>query len=227
MATDAATSKNATSLCIQTRVTEESLDRVEAELVDVFYVSIQLLLRRLVPEKFQQFALVTAWTVSVLGVVLALYPLITNKADVDWLAVGIFLFLYFTLLLVLSRKSQQHYKNFFVYSRPYLTWLAKPRISRLLATTKRAAPFNAKYDFRGNHVTYYRMNGERSERTWAQRIGKYRLTGDGFTLFFKRESSLYPYAIILHDPSASLESYLDGLGIRSITRTMTDGLDLR
>ena len=87
----------------------------------------------------------------------------------------------------------------------------------MLKKAKRSVPFSAEYDFRGELATYHRTKDGTSKFVWARRLSGYRRTGKGFTLVFKKENSLFPSQIVLHDPSEEFESFLDEMGIRTLT----------
>jgi len=64
-------------------------------------------------------------------------------------------------------------------------------------------------------VAYSRIVGEQAQLIWRRRLQGTRLSGDGFTLLYKKPTSQEPYGILLHAPSTELNAQLDQLGLRT------------
>jgi hypothetical protein len=106
------------------------------------------------------------------------------------------------------------------FYQPLWKWLAGRSARRILRVAARTAPFDAEYDFHGDWLAYYRSKNGKYDFAWARKIsGLRRVTGSGFTLLFKKEATIYPHAIMLHEPSAELESYLDASDVRAAVQS--------
>lgn len=121
--------------------------------------------------------------------------------------------LFFSLMLALTWDAEKLETKLKKFPQAYWNWLAKKTARNMLKHAKKASPFTAEYDFRGDLATYYRTKNEKSTFVWSRRIGGHRFSGLGFTLFYKKDISIHPYAIILHEPSEELDSCLDEAGI--------------
>lgn len=110
------------------------------------------------------------------------------------------------------------------FALPFMAWLNRPwqgywrhiaklHMNGLLKQARANAPFDAQYDFDGSFITYVRIKSGQAQVVWTREFTGFSLTGDGYTLLFKRRSSISPYAIFLHAPSAEFQAWLTQQGI--------------
>jgi len=102
---------------------------------------------------------------------------------------------------------------------PQPTWLWKMlarRISiNMLRVAQRMAPFDAQYAFAGRTITYARVTPAGTGVVWQRTLQGWRVSGTGFTLLLKSPKALQGI-LILHEPSARLDAWLDELGIEPV-----------
>lgn len=205
---------------LNTNITVDFLTQVETALVSIFHERFLVYQDRFHYRRIQRTLLVIVKFLSLLGLVALLLTLAIDHASFKSDGEAIWLIGVFLLLLALTwapKKLEEKRRRFF---RPYWTWLSKRYAKGLLKKAKKIAPFVAEYDFRGDLATYYRTKNEKSQCVWTRKIHGYRLSGSGFTLFYKKEKSLHPYAIVLHDSAKEFELYLDALEIRPLGRSL-------
>lgn len=99
---------------------------------------------------------------------------------------------------------------------PYWRLLARMRTTAALKGARAAAPYQAEYEFEGERVVHRRNAANRAVVAWSSSLRGWSLEGEQFTLLFKQENAVAPYCIILHEPSAAFNAYLDNLGVRPI-----------
>jgi len=198
------------------KVDADFLTQTEAVLYSIFRQRLLAYRDRFNYPKIYRASFGIAKLASLLGLTVSLAALtnsdVTFQSAGQWLGLILFFLLSLALTWDAKRLEATRRKLF----GPYWAWLAKKNAGRLLKRARKVAPFVAEYDFRGNLAVYYRTQHETSDLAWARRLSGHRIVGNGFTLFYKTEKSLQPYAIILHEPSIELDLYLDELGIRSI-----------
>jgi hypothetical protein len=95
---------------------------------------------------------------------------------------------------------------------PFWRTLAKIHASGLLTAARKLAPFDAEYTFDGDSVMYFRTVAGNKKFAWQRPLRGQRMSGPGFTLLLKNEKSLRPTVIILHQPSADMDAWLDRMG---------------
>ncbi|MCH8622340.1 hypothetical protein [Undibacterium sp. TS12] len=122
----------------------------------------------------------------------------------------------FLVLLLLFWDSNKAQQGRLAFRSSVLHWSARTRASGILKTAKKSAPFHAEYDFRGDTVVYHRAGAEKASFVWSRKLTGFLLVGHGYTLLFKKEKSLNPYAIFLHEADDGLLPYLEELGIKKL-----------
>lgn len=215
-------------LQLKTDISTDGLAQIEVELVSIFYECLMKYRSRIIHHRIPRLLSAAVKPLCLLGLLLSLLGSIASGVvftymEFDYVFSCFFLIqllfvLFFLFMLVLfwdKNKAEQRYSKIYV---PYWMWLAKLRASSMLKVAKKTAPFTAEYDFRGDLAVYFRTKNEAAAFVWSRRIKGFHLAGSRFTLLFKKEKSNYPYAIILHDLSGALESYLTELGIQAFAR---------
>lgn len=202
-------------LRLKTHISGEFLDRVETELLAILHDCLMAHRSRFIYPKFRQFLFSLLKPLSILGLSVTFF-LIATCRNLYTIRLGIACGTFFAVTLALSWNKNKLAEKLDEFYRPYWKWLAKTRVKSMLRIARKMAPFDAEYDFRGDLAAYYRTTNESAKFVWVRRLKGFRLAGSCFTLFFKKEKSIYPYAIILHEASAEFESYLEEAGMRPI-----------
>lgn len=210
---------------LNTHVTADFLARVEPELVSVFVDCLTSGGRRFHDSKISAAMFVAVKLLSVFGLILSLILLAMGGAVFYTVRVDLAFIAIFSLMLYWFWNKDKNTAKLQAFYRPLWQWMARKRASRMLKVAIKTAPFDAEYDFRGDWAAYYRSKNGKCDFAWARRMTGLRLTGSGFTLLFKKEVTIYPYAIVLHDPSIELESHMDALGIGSFVRSASSSHD--
>ena len=89
---------------------------------------------------------------------------------------------------------------------------------RLVRAARRAAPFEAAYELKGDLLTYVRGKPGESPPAWHRNLSKYRARGLAFhgasvSAIFRRPTSFLPAVVILKDNSDWLEGVLKEVGV--------------
>ncbi|MGZ3241395.1 MAG: glutaredoxin family protein [Burkholderiaceae bacterium] len=197
---------------LNTNVTSDFLAQIEPELRSIIHARLLDIQKRFSYPKISRALLEIARLLSLLGLAAMLWH-VTANWSLRSLASALGYILFFTLILVLAWNPKSLAQRRFPQ---YWSWLAKRRTRGMLKRATRLAPYISDYEFRGDLATCYRTKDDKSTCAWMRRMSGCRIDSRGFTLLYKKEKSLHPYAIILHDSSMELESYLEGLGIKAI-----------
>jgi hypothetical protein len=120
----------------------------------------------------------------------------------------------FVALLALFRKGPQAQQKMERMYWPLWNWSAKVRARTMLKLARKLAPFEAQYQAGPNQFSYSRSKDGKASTVWTRTLHGCCVDGDGFSLFFKQEHALIPYAIVLHQRAAEWEALLEGQGIR-------------
>lgn len=211
---------------LNTEIDSRFLAEVELELVAINVQRSMDYRKRVLQSKIRAFALTAIKPVCILGLVLSPYVLWTARHSANLIRHDLIIALFFLVTLILAwdiKALEIRVNNFYA---PLRRWLAIKAARRYLKTAKKIAPFLAEYDFRGDLVTYYRTKNEKSAVVWNRKLHGFSLSGTGFSLFYKKEKSLYPYAIILHEFSEEFSAYLVELNIKSMNTLATDDVQV-
>ncbi len=205
-------------LRLTTQITADFLDRVESELISIFHDCLMAHRRRFMHPGFYSVLFALGKLLSASGLALSFLLCAMGGFIYHSVRIDVVFILLFSLLLAVFWNKQKRMDKLWTSYRPYWMWLARKRANRMLKAAKKTAPFAAEYDFRGDLAVYYRTKNESAEFVWARKIKGFHLAGSGFTLLFKKQGAIYPYAIILHAPSTEFESYVDESGVRPFER---------
>jgi hypothetical protein len=161
----------------------------------------------------------------VAGLVLALAFAISGGIMWGGYRIDLFFALYFGAALALVwplRRLEAWHQQLPGRRPPQWPWLWKAlarRISaRMLRAARHAAPFEARYVFAGQTVTYARVTPAGADVIWQRTLQGWRVSGTGFTLVLKSRRSLQG-VLILHEPSAHLDTWLARLGVEPMDGT--------
>lgn len=205
-------------LLISTTITKEFLDRMESDMASAMrehLVARNRWLRAHITRSL--FSLMRV--ISIVGLLLSallLYlgqPSFLTMSDTHFRQAHFGVMVFFVLVFLLSFFADHAMKRNFAFSYSMLDWGARKRARDMLKVAKKSAPFIAEYDFRGDSVVYRRNNEEQSTFVWHRQMKGVRLSGNGYTLIFRKERAFYPYIIILHDASDALQAYLNASGV--------------
>jgi hypothetical protein len=96
----------------------------------------------------------------------------------------------------------------------YWMFLANVRTRAILKKARATAPFEAEYEFKDGKAAYFRTRDGHAQLAWSRRLPavRVRLSGQGFTLLYKKPTSKAPCAVFLHQPSTEFDALLDWLG---------------
>jgi hypothetical protein len=204
------------SFRISTHITADFLADAEADLIEVMHDRLTAYRDRFIPLKIRRIFFLLIGLLSLSGLLLLALLLILNECRPPS-SLHLPGYAFFFLLMLAFAILQGRQGNVQVMPFPrYWRWLARNRAGAMLNRAKKIAPFIAEYDFHGDSATYHRTTGELSRFIWARRFHGFRRTRKNYTLLYKRKKSLYPFAIVLHDPSREFGAYLDELGIASL-----------
>jgi len=79
---------------------------------------------------------------------------------------------------------------------------------RCVKAARKAVPFRAEYDIKGDLVTYYRGKENDWTLAWSKKLKGVAVHGKSVTVFFRKWTSIQPIMILLHEDFASIESVL-------------------
>ncbi|MFZ6760387.1 hypothetical protein ACO0K9_24555 [Undibacterium sp. Ji50W] len=216
--TSTESSRSPRRLLLKTPVTEEFLHALEAELVTIFLERFAAYRDRILPPKLYAWLLSTLKYLGIFGLGLSLLSFYLGGSIVYSVRLDMILISIFSVLCVLFWDKKKIVERHTAMTARVWAWSAKKRAGNMLRKARKALPFCAEYDFRDDVVAYYRITDKASVLAWTRTIKHWRITGHYATLLFKKKTSMYPYIMILHAPSAELDSYLDELGIQSISQ---------
>jgi hypothetical protein len=219
---DASTPPSLPRLQLRTLITPEFLDRVEAGLLPVFHDCLMRHRRRYTFPKVYPFLFGLVRVLSVIGLALSLWLLFTGGCRYRGIRLEFIFIPLFMATLALFWNTKKRIEKLLAPHTPYWSGLATRRTRAMLRVARKTVPFTAEYDLRGEQVVYYRVTGDTANFVWTRQLKGFRVCGNGFVVLFRKERSLYPYAILLHDAAAELEPYLDRIGVPPFPQTAGD-----
>lgn len=90
----------------------------------------------------------------------------------------------------------------------------KKLAGKCVKAARKAAPFQAEYDIKGDLITYYRGNNDVWKLAWCRRLKGVVIHGEATTIFFRKWTSIQPLMVILHEDFSSIEKVLTDLNIQ-------------
>jgi hypothetical protein len=205
-------------------MTKEILAQVETEIESIIYACI-LKYRNRLQAKFStvsRYAPKISMLMCLVGGAISIWAGLNRGMLYHGLRVERFFLLFFVLVFIFVLLMERHNKkiggNYLrmkmqALVKPLNKWSARSQAERMLRAAKKAAPFDAEYEFRNGLVSYYRIKDDQANFVWSRSLKGCYLSKNYFTFFFKSQKSIYPYGVVLHDPSIKLESYLKAIGL--------------
>jgi hypothetical protein len=206
-------------LQLNTHVTADFLARVEPELVSVFLDCLMSSSGRFYDSKSLAALFMAVKLLSAFGLALSLYLVMMGGAIYRSVRLDLVLAAFFCLMLFWYWNKEKSVARIQARYQRVWRWLARKQARRILKVAFKTAPFDAEYDLRDDWLAYYRSKNGKYAFAWARQLSGLRVTGNGFTLFYKKKVTIHPHAIVLHDPSAALASYLNASGVRNVGRS--------
>ncbi|MFZ6743667.1 hypothetical protein ACO0LC_10610 [Undibacterium sp. JH2W] len=203
-------------LQLKTSITPAFMQALEVELQQILHGRFMALRQRMMPANTVARLRTVVKYLSLLGLSLCLLMFVMGGMLFHGVRVDAAFTVFFLGMLVLhwdKNKRPTWSEKLFM---PYWNWLAKNSTNRMLKIAKASAPFSAEYHFQGNTASYHRVSSTGSMQAWKREIRHVYLPGQRISLLFKKPSSIYPYAIILHEQPQELAAYLEGLGLGRI-----------
>ncbi|MGB5397346.1 MAG: hypothetical protein WBN96_09365, partial [Gammaproteobacteria bacterium] len=80
--------------------------------------------------------------------------------------------------------------------------------SRCVKAARKAVPFRAEYDIKGDLVTYYRGKDDNWKLAWSRKLKGVAVHGKSVTVFFRKWTSIQPIMILLHEDFTAIKSVL-------------------
>ena len=205
------------TITIKSRVDTALIDRVEQECFQILYqqrvayntrwVTSRLLTRSLA---FLRWA---GLVLSLLGVFISVFYLLYPSTCPRWYLAELFLAFFIgaaVLFYYLARIEAWYLSMLKKAGRGGSKRMAR----RLVARARKAVPYVAEYNVKGDLITYYRgKEGGKGQQAWSKRIKGFAIVGETVTLLFRKPTSIVPTMLILYDNSEALESVLQRLAI--------------
>lgn len=79
---------------------------------------------------------------------------------------------------------------------------------RCVRDARKQAPFEAEYKVENNKIVYSRVKGEDLQQVWSRPLKGIAAHGETATLIFRKEKSILPAMVILHESFSQLETLL-------------------
>ncbi|GGY87345.1 hypothetical protein GCM10011613_35660 [Cellvibrio zantedeschiae] len=200
------------TLKLQTEITADYLPNVEQQLTEIFFRRLKskndlrrdgFFEKKIVPVLFIFIRVACIVLLLLVGLSLLLGTSVCNS-----LTLNIFMLLFASLFLFVFWDRNKLEGKLNGFNERVFAWVAKKRARLMVKQAAKLAPFRAEYDFRENVLAYYRIKNGVVSLVWHRTLTGFFLVGQGFILFYKSEKQSYPYAIILHEATVELETYL-------------------
>jgi len=203
-------------LLLQTQVNSDYLLALEAELVTVLLERFKASHARMLSPRLYTWSMMAIKYLSIMGFGVSLLSYFQGGTFVYSVRQDIILMPVFAVFCVVFWNTNKIIQKHAAMTARSWMWIAKKRSSGMLRQARKTLPFCAEYDFRDDVVAYYRITDKASVLAWTRTIRHWRVNGQYATLLFKKKTSMYPYVMILHEPSQELMQYMDALGIQPI-----------
>ncbi|SHH67868.1 hypothetical protein [Massilia sp. CF038] len=208
------TASPAGPLLLRSTIDSASIGRLEEALTDLFY-------GRLLEDRRRRFGRaeglirtqpkIVLW-LSVTGILVALGLAMTGGLPYQGYRLELLFALFFAATGMLSFLLTRCHRWLITPSPSFWRSIAKKLARNLLKAAREAAPFDAEYTLDGDSVTYFRTVNGVKKVAWQRPLRGRRVSGAGFTLLLNDERAIAPSLIILHQPSAEMDAWLDRHG---------------
>lgn len=197
-------------------ITAEKILRAESDyyetIMKIASVRRDALLNGSFIEKHKGFLNMSIFWLCVFGIVLILIDLLPfGYCKPDYLQ-DVILLIFFSFFLVFIKKRDSLSIKLWAKLNPYISDLKTDVTFRL---ARRLVPFEARYTFQGNSISYSRVKAGVSSINWSREVmGEYYLCNDYLITY--KNNKLYPDLFILVEDSRELVRYFERLGIKRI-----------
>jgi hypothetical protein len=197
------------------------IDRLEAALTDSFYERMledrRLRFRR--AERISKLQPRIVRWLSITGFVAALVVAMAGGLPYQGYRLELLFAVFFVATWALSYTLPRTHLWLVKPWPPFWRTAARFHASRMLKAARKVVPFDAEYTFDGDSVTYFRTAGGMKKLMWQRPLRGARVSGPGFTLLLKHERAVSPTLIILHQPSAEMDAWLERQAPRIVQAT--------
>ncbi|PXX41454.1 hypothetical protein [Undibacterium pigrum] len=200
-------------LQLNTHITPAFIARLDVELQQLLHGRFKALRQRMMPAKTAARLTTIVKYLSIAGLCLCVLLFALGGLLFHGIRLEVAFAVFFLIMLVLHWDKNKRIAKNEKFFGPYWNWLARNSTNRMLKVAKAAAPFNAEYHFQGNIASYYRVGSAGKVLAWKREMRHFYLPGQHVSLLFKKQTSIYPYAIILHEQAQELAAYLERLGV--------------
>ncbi|MFZ6731898.1 hypothetical protein ACO0LG_08245 [Undibacterium sp. Ji42W] len=204
---------------LQVQVTADFGTALEIELAAMMHERLTAFRQRFRRSKFQLRMQSSLKYVVALGLSLSVAMIYLDSISRQSIKIDIAFFILFSLIFFLTWDMEKFIARRDNLVKPYWGWLARSGASSMLRMAKKTWPFTAKYELRDDIIAYYRITSTGSKLAWTRSLKHCYLSGQHATLFYKKETSLYPYILIMHEAPQELAQYLDALGLPCLNST--------
>ena len=205
-----------TPLQLSKYISADFLDHLEKELVSILIQRNMMRRNRLVTSTYYAWLFRIALLACALGLALSLWAMTLSTGQKIYLLVfGLFALLFAFGLVVFWNKNWLLGK-FAGFHVRLATWISAKMARRMLKTARRMVPFTAEYELRGRSLVYYRRRDDATTFSWARNLDGLGVKGNGFTLFFKKETTVYPHILVMHDALPAWDACMDELQINTV-----------
>lgn len=200
-------------LQLTTLITPAFIEALDVELQQMLHGRFKALRERMMPAKTAARLTTVVKYLSIAGLCLCVLLFALGGMLFHGIRVEVAFAVFFLVMLVLHWDKNKRIAKNEKFFGPYWNWLARNSANRMLKVAKAAAPFNAEYHFLGNIASYHRVSSAGKVLAWTREMRHVYLPGQHISLLFKKQTSIYPYAIILHEQAGELAVYLEGQGV--------------
>ncbi len=208
---------SAQRLHLQLEFTPDFCAALESELTALMYERLIAFRQRYRHSKLQRGAQASLKYITALGLCLSVAMIYFDYVSGQSIKLDIFFFILFSIIFFLTRDMNKYIAKSNKLLDPSYRWSARTRAASMLRMAKKTLPFKAEYELRDDAITYYRGGSTNKKPAWTRTLKHYYLSGQRATLLYKKETSLYPYILIMHESPLELAQYLDALGVAAIS----------
>lgn len=152
-------------------------------------------------------------SLSILG---ALITIVSVTVKPDWcptgLKAGVFI-LFFILAGVLFYFLPAFDRSIKGWVKKTATNSCRRLAKKCVKAARKAAPYEAEYDIKGDLISYYRGQNDDWQLAWSRKFKGVAIHGKSTTLFFRKWTSIQPIMVVLHKDFDTFEKVFTDLNI--------------
>ena len=152
--------------------------------------------------------------ISVLGALISIVAVTMTPAWCPvWMPFEIFILVFivagflFYYLPSIDRSMKNRVRNISINS-------CKKLAGKCVKAARKAVPYQAEYEIKGNLISYYRSSNDVWKLAWNRRLKGVVVHGESITIFFRKWTSIQPEMIVLHEDFSCIEQVLTDLNIQ-------------